>query len=163
MRSAPITLRVPDLDSVSNKEGLLNRAWHEFFHLVRNRLDPLGYEKSANLENNISTPQDVLGLSVDSKKISAASFEFLIQRVTTGTGAVEFVEYGEFRLHFLPTSNTWVLSNGPTTSGVTLTVTASGQVQFETDNKTGTASIFKITWRGKSLSAKNYQYSEVGR
>lgn len=161
IRSAPKTLEVPYKTPIV-EFGALTIAWSKFFETIRDYIDPLGYEKSSQLDNNIATPTKLEGFSLDRRKVSCGFYDYLIQRVTTDTGATELIESGTFRMHYLPTSDDWVLSNGPTTAGITLTKNASGDVLYTSSNITGEPSISKITVRIRTLAAKNY-YSEAGR
>lgn len=163
MKAAPFTIEVPHRDKITVESGLVSRTWETFFRTVRRVLDPLGIEKYATLTNNQASAADIEGMLFSYRGVSQASVDYLIQRVTTGTGATELVEAGTFYLAFKPTSAAWVLTNGPTTSGITLSVTTSGQVQYVSTNITGTASISKITFRARVLAGKNHQYSDVGR
>lgn len=164
IKSAPFTTEVPYLNEISDKAtGLVARAWTEFFRSIRDSIDSLGYEKSFILENDISSPENVEGLSFNYKKVSCAFVDYYIQRVTTSTGATELIESGTFKMQYLPASEDWELNDGPTTAGITLTSTPEGAVQYESSDITGTPSISKITWRARTLASKNSLYSEVGR
>jgi hypothetical protein len=166
-------LQVPKLtpplnDQVIEKtSGLFSTAWQKFIKLFTETLEPLGIERAFPLGNNISSAAIIEGLSFNSQNVSQAVVEYLIQRVTTGTGANELIETGVFHLAFKPVSNTWskvvIGTPGPSTSGVTLTVNSSGQVQYTSSNITGTASISRIIWRARTIGAKHHTYSLVGR
>lgn len=163
MKAAPQTLQVPLKTPIVDETGALSRPWGVYLVNLEKSLVPLGIEKSFELTNNLSVAADVEGLSFDSAKVSQAAIDYLIQRVTTGGGAVEKIETGTFFAAYLPTSNNWVLSEVPSTAGITLTVTTGGQIQYTSTNETGTASISKLTFKARTLSAKNSQYSEAGR
>lgn len=155
------SLRIPESDRMVDDSGILSVAWRDFYRLIKSTLDPLGVEKTFPLENNTIVATDITGLKVSSANISQAIVEYLIQRVTTGTNPVELIETGSFTLAYKPTSQSWVMSTGPSTAGVTLTVTAGGQVQYVTTLVDGTASISKISYRIRTLAAKNTQYSNA--
>ncbi len=113
------------------------------------------------------TPRgDVTNLKFDKRGVSIAFVDFLIQRVTTSTGATELIEGGCFQVAYSPTSDDWDLTfigtPGPDDSGVDLSVDGDGQVQYVSSSITGTASISKITWRARTLSAKHSSYSSAG-
>jgi hypothetical protein len=159
-------LKVPNLDGITDGTDSteVNRNWEVFFRGIVKALLPLGLEKSFQLVNNQAVAADITGMNLTSQIVSHGIFEYLIQRVTTGAGAVELLEAGMFHLVFRPTSNLWVIvvigSPGPSISGVTFSVTAKGQVQYTSVNIGGTPSISKITWRVRTLAAKNSQYSK---
>lgn len=113
------------------------------------------------------TPRgDVTNLKFNKRGVSVAFVDFLIQRVTTSTGATELIEAGCFQVAYSPTSDDWDLtfigSPGPDDSGVDLSVDSNGQVQYVSSSITGTDSISKITWRARTLGAKSSTYSSVG-
>lgn len=162
MKAAPSSFDVPYKNPVITNDGLVDRAWSLFFRGVQQALSPLGTEKAFSLVNNQSSAADIEGLVFDYTKVGQVSVDYLIQRVTTSTGATELIEAGTFYLAYKPTSNAWALSGGPSTAGITLSVTAAGQVRYTSSNITGTASISKITYRARTLSAKNAQYSVTG-
>lgn len=163
MRVSSSTFEVPIRDQVTDESGLLSRVWENFFRSIRKNLEPLGSEKFADILNNQASAVDIEGLSFDLRTVSQVSVDYLIQRVTTGGGATELIETGTFYLVYKPTSLTWVLSNGPSASGLTFSVTANGQVRYTSSNITGTPSISKIIYRARVLAGKNSQYSEAGR
>ncbi|CAB4152345.1 hypothetical protein UFOVP610_7 [uncultured Caudovirales phage] len=100
---------VPYKDELTTSENKLSLPWQKFFRLVQERVNPLGKEVSFNLENNISVAEDVEGLQFNYEKIGGAFVDYLIQRVTTGSGAIEAIEIGRLFLNYNPTSNNWSL------------------------------------------------------
>ena len=163
MKAAPYSVEVPLRSEPIGEDGKLTAPWQVFFINLRRSIDPLGIERTFELVNNQAAPADVEAMTFSARGVSQAAIDYLIQRVTTGGGAQELIETGTFYVAYKPTSANWVLSGGPTTAGITLTVTAAGQVQYASTNITGTASISKIAWRARTLACKNEQYSEVGR
>ena len=163
MRALPFTLDVPYDDPIADSQGLMSRSWQNFFRLLRQILFPLGIERTFELTNNQAMAADVENLVFSCRSVSYAAVDYLIQRVTTGGGAVEQVEAGTFYAAYLPTSENWALSSIPSTAGVTLTVSADGQVQYTSTNVGGTEFISRIIWRARTLAAKHSSYSEVGR
>lgn len=151
------------IDSATN---LLTVPWQKFFRLVQNIIEPLGYERFFDLTNNQSTAVDILGMSFNKARNSHAIVEYLIQRITSGGGATEIISAGIFHAVYNPISEDWSLvtvgTPGPDSSGITFSITALGQVQYTSSNITGTALISKITFRSRTLSAKNSLYSTVG-
>lgn len=113
------------------------------------------------------TPRgDIESLKFNFRGVSQAAVDFLIQRITTSTGATELIESGIFVVSYNPTSNNWSLTMlgtpGPDDSGVDLSIDSEGQVQYVSTSITGTASISRINWRARTLSAKHSSYSTVG-
>lgn len=158
---------VPYRDPMTDSSGIVSQVWQYFFRGLFSAIDPLGVEKTFPLANNV-TPTilnpalDIDGLSFNFKNVGMVIVDYVIQRVTTSTGAMEKIEGGSFILVYKPTSLTWVLSSGPSTAGITLSVTSAGQVQYISSNLTGTPSISKITWRARTLASKNALYSTPG-
>lgn len=160
--TVPSTNTVPYQTPIADGSGLVQRAWSFFFRGVQSAIDPLGVEKYFTLVNNQALAANIDGLAFDFAKVGQVTVDYLIQRVTTGGGAQEKIETGTFYLAYLPTSNLWVLSGGPSSAGITLSPTAAGAVQYTSSNLTGTASISKLTFRARTLAAKNSQYSSAG-
>lgn len=157
---------VPYKTPALEKGGMLTPAWVAFFRALFERVLSLGAERNYEISNNQVGAADITGLRFDYRNVSQVAIDYLIQRITTGGGAVEKLETGIFLLVYKPTSNSWskvsIGTSGPDVSGVTLTVTATGQVQYTSTNITGTHSISKITWRARTLAAKHTSYSTVG-
>lgn len=167
MRVSPNALELPTKDIVINERGLVSEKWEKYLRQSENRLAALGEEKAFQLVNNQVAAADVEGLSFDKAKVSCAVVHYVIQRVTTGGGATESLETGCFHVVYKPTADSWSLvtmwTPGPDASGITLSITSAGQVQYVSSSITGTASISKISWRAQVLAAKHSSYSEVGR
>jgi len=159
MASIPKTLDVLYRDKIAESNGLVSRTWGEFFRLVQIALSAYGIEQYFELENNQVSPTNIDGLSFDKSFVSQASVDYLIQRVTDLS---EEIETGTFYAAYLPDSEDWVLSNGPSSAGVTLTITSSGQVQYASSDLAGTKTISKLTWRARTMAAKNSLYSQMG-
>ena len=150
-------------DQLQDQGGILNQAWFWFFRAVHDRLSPLGVETSVQLDNNVSVAKAVDGLKVNSRGVSQAIVEFLIQRVTSVS---ELIETGSFILSYNPTSENWNISltniNAPDNSGVDFTVNSSGQVLYTSTNEAGTPVISRLVYRMRTMSAKSALYSSVG-
>ena len=71
------------------------------------------------------------------------------------------VEAGTFTVSYLPDSEDYQLSNGPSSAGVTLTVTSAGQIQYATTNLSGTESISRIIVKPRKIYAKSSLYSKA--
>ncbi len=157
---------VPFRDKLLEVDGLLSQTWFWFFRSLYETLFPLGVESSFELNNNQSGAADVIGLKFNSRGTSQAIVEFLVQRVTTSTGATELIETGSFIVSYNPTAQDWNISltniNSPDNSGVDFTITSSGQVQYTSSNITGTPQISRVVWRARVLAAKSAVYSSQG-
>lgn len=167
-RSIASLLLLPIKEALTKDDGTLAYPWEVFLRNMKETLVPLGVEKNFKLVNNQATPIIVDGLSFNFQQISSASIDFLIQRVTTGTGAVEYVYAGTLDVIYLPNSLSWavmgvaVLATITAATGVTLSIDADGQIKYATTNIAGTPSISKLSYRVRTLSAKA-SYSQVGR
>jgi hypothetical protein len=158
--------QIPANEAAVDRGGIITRPWITFFNYVKNIVDAEMAEKFFTLENDVSTPTAIEGMSFKKEFVSLAAVRYLIQRITTGVGAVDLIESGTFHLVYRPFTDTWEMhsigTGGPDTSGVTLTVNSDGQVEYESTDETGTASIFRIIWKTQILNGKHYQYSAVG-
>lgn len=127
----------------------------------------MGEERQFTIVNNQASAADITGLKFNKAGTTGAFVEFLVQRVTTGGGAVELTEIGVFSVIYEPTSNSWTLTeinvNNPDNSGVTFSITSTGQVQYTSTNETGTASISSLFWRARTFAGKNRQFSKFNR
>jgi len=149
---------VPYRNSISDVTGLLTQPWQSFFRALQFIVAPLGYEISAPISNNVSSPANIDGMIFSPEKVNQAVVEYFIQRVTSGGGATALYAAGIFHVVYKPTAGTWhivtVGTPGPDSSGITFSITTEGQVQYTSTNITGTANISKITWRARTLGAK---------
>jgi len=107
---------------------------------------------SFTIVNNQAAAADVTGLLFNGTSVKIAIIDYRIRRNTTGGGATERVQGGSMVALYKPTAGTWSLTPGPQSgddAGVTFSITAGGQVQYISDNQTGTAdeSILKYTVR----------------
>lgn len=166
MATLPESFDVPYRNPLIERSGMLTTAWTNFFRSLFDRLLPLGAERSCQIANNQSGAADVVGLKVNARAVSQAVVDYLIQRVTTSTGATELVESGIFILAYRPTDEDWDLSivseETPDDAGVDFSVTADGQVQYTSSDITGTPSISRVLWRMRTLAGKSTQYSSQG-
>ena len=122
---------------------------------------------AAGTGNHTFTPRgDVTDLKFNFRGVSQATVDFLIQRVTTSTGATELIESGIFVVSYNPTSDDWSLTMigtpGPDDSGVDFSIDSSGQVQYRSSSITGTASISRVIWKARTLAGKHSSYSTIG-
>lgn len=160
------SFEIPYKNAVIEKTNLFSQSWEWFFKEIYSRLYSLGSEDIFEIANNQSTPSNIDGLQFTKTGVSQATVDFLIQRVTTSTGATELIETGIFVVSYNPTSNDWSLTMigtpGPDDSGVDFSIDATGQVKYASSSITGTASISRVIWRARTLSAKHSTYSLVG-
>lgn len=152
-------LKVPYRDRVIDENGMLSKAFQEFFKFLKIFIDPLGLEKTYDLENNIAVPTKIDGLRFNSIQVRQTFLEYFVQRVSDLS---EVVEAGTIRIVFYPDAMTWALDylagSGPDVSGVTLTIdSATGEVYYTSTNFAGTQEKFTISVRSRSLSGRNAQ------
>lgn len=161
------SLTIPIKDAFVDSDRMMTTPWFRFFQLLKKIIDPIGLEDVANLDNNVTTSKILEGIDFNKAVSSQGMVEYLIQRITTGTGAVELVESGSLHVAYKPTSNSWVLqvinSGFPSNAGITFSITNDGQVKYTSTNITGTPSISRIAFRIRYLSAKHESYSKMGR
>ena len=163
IRSFLLTLNPPFRESISSRDGFISPAWTSYFSILTQLVSPLGSERSFTITNNQAVAADIEGMSFSAKTVSQAVVDFYIQRVTDSN---EEITSGTFHATYLPASVDWALTMmgtpGPDAIGLTFSITDSGQVQYTSTNVTGTITISKITWRARTLAAKNSQYSVMG-
>ncbi len=151
------TLIVPYLEQVLDASGMLTRIWQNLFRYLQNTIDPLGVEKTFSIENNKAVATNIDGLIFDSSKVSQVFIDYVIQRITSST---ELVESGVLRAVYLPTSLTWSLvtvgTTGPSVSGVTFTIDATGRIKYTSTNIAGTPVTSTLSIRARTLSGKNF-------
>jgi len=100
---------------------------------------------SAILTNNQVTPADIPSLSFNTAEVLSAVISFMITRESTGTE----VESGEFEINFDGTD--WKsVQSGIGETGVILSITSSGQVQYTSTDLAGHISS-SIRFRAKTL------------
>jgi len=153
------TLVAPFTDKLVSATGEISTSWQSFFDYVTKLLIPMGVEKSFPLANFVTVAADIEGLSLDSRFVSYAVVEYLIQRVTD---SYESVGSGVAYLHYKPMSEVWEFVVAPVTAGVTFSVTAEGQIQYTSDDIAGVYSISRIVWRVRTLAGKHSSYSSAG-
>ena len=157
---------IPIKQQITDASGLLSQSWDLFFRTLYNRVSALGVEKTFAIANNQASAVNITGFQINKDQISAAFVDFLVQRVTTSTGAVELVEAGKLTALYNPTSDNWSLVeesvNNPENSGVTFSITSTGQMQYTSSNVGGTPSISRVVYRARVLAAKSNLYSSFG-
>lgn len=160
------SFNVPRRTNLINAAGQITDAWDWFFRSLEKMVYPLGQEQTFTLANDQSTAADIDGMVFNKIGVSVAFVEYLIQRVTTGTGATELVEAGLFIVSYNPTSEDWNLNvvseNNPDDAGVVFSINSSGQVRYTSTDVTGDNSLSRIVWRSRTLGAKAQSYSSIG-
>lgn len=121
------SFQVPYQDALIDARQMLTQSWQWFFRNLWDRVYPLGTESSFVLANNQTTPADITGLAFNFQGVTQAFVDYIIQRITTSTGATELVEAGCFILSYRPSTSEWRLTpvemGAPDSSGVSLMVT----------------------------------------
>jgi hypothetical protein len=157
------SLNVPYTTPMVDANGLMTRAWSEFFRELRDRVDSLGFENVFTLTNNQSTLADIVGLTFGKAGVSKAVIEYLVQRVSSSS---ELIESGVMHAVYMPDSDDWELvvigTPGPDDAGITFDITATGQVRYQTTNQAGTIELSRIAWRVLSFGVKSSTYSLPG-
>lgn len=98
----------------------------------------LGPTVLVNIANNQASATNVTGLAFDPATIRSATIEYYVYR-TYDSGTQEVAESGTIYVTYKDVANDWdfvQVGNNVTGSGVTLTITPAGQVQYASDNKT---------------------------
>lgn len=103
------SLKIPFIEKVIDEKGLFSAAWQGFLRQIKSLLDPFGSENIFALNNNQTSAVDIVGLRFNSSQVSQACVDYLIQRVTTGTGAMELIDSGTFWVSYLPGANKWLI------------------------------------------------------
>jgi hypothetical protein len=102
---------VPYREAMVDKANvLLTVMWQQFFTLLHLRLSPLGIEISCPIANNVSgaAAKDIDGLVFNSTKTNHAIVDYIIQRITSGSGSVALFESGTLYLTY-KAPNGWAL------------------------------------------------------
>lgn len=159
------TLSVPFSSSFSVEGGTMTEAWEGFFIDLQDRVKAMGDERHFILENNQSVAADIDGLFL-SKNIDSQMFvDFLIQRYTEDPSGFEAVEAGTLNIVYRPGARTYVVehavTSGPDTSGVTFSITSSGQVQYTSTDIAGTEKLSRIFFRMRPIAGKSLIYSSA--
>lgn len=157
---------IPYNSPLVDRGGFLTEAWAAFFRSLYDRVYTLGSEQYAPIENNVSTPKDIEGLKVNARGVSSAFVFYLVQRITTGSGATALFESGILNLTYLADEEKWALEaiseESPDDAGITFSITDDGQVQYESSNVSGDPKLSRIFYRVFTVSGKSALYSSVG-
>lgn len=98
----------------------------------------LGPTILVNIANNQASPANVTGLAFDPADIRSATIEYYVYR-SYDSGSQEVAESGTIYITYKDIANEWdfvQVGNNVTGSGVTLSITNAGQVQYISSNLT---------------------------
>lgn len=161
-----VQFQVPYRDKMLEATGLLSRPWELFFRNIKDLLDPMGSEKNIDIVNNQATPLSIEGLSFSTNKANQGIVEYYIEIMTTGFLGVELIESGVFHVVRKAKSETWEIVSmptpGPSTSGVSFSITTSGQIQYTSADSPGTPYVSRMSYRVRTLTAKNAVFTGIG-
>jgi hypothetical protein len=154
---------VPYRDEVVDESRMLSINWQIFFRVIQNIVLYLQPENYFDLVNNQAVATDLSPLVFDYRYTSQAIIEYIIQRTSS---SAELIQTGMKMVVYKPRANTWSIleygTPGPDASGVTFTITSTGQVQYTTTNQAGTIALSRIIFRVRELQGKSQTYSAVG-
>lgn len=107
---------------------------------------------TALITNNQISPANINGLTFSPASIRGAIVEYTVYRVTSGSGASEVSEIGHMYISYKNVANTWDVSVvGGNSSNVVFSINA-GQVQYTSDNMTGTGYTGLIKFKATSFA-----------
>lgn len=113
------------------------------------------------ITNNQSSPANVTGLLFSGATYRSAEIDINFYINTTGAGATEYAARAKYFAVFKTVAGTWdisvmgvggdieAVSSQP--AGITITITAGGQVQYKSTNVTGTPATSKMTFRASTI------------
>lgn len=157
------SFKAPFTEALVDSKGILSRTWQQFFRKISDCLKFIGDEKVFQLVNNTAVAADIVPLSFDKQYTSLAVIDYCIQRVTSG---VERTQSGTLHAVYRPGIPTWALREygtaGPDVSGITFSITSTGQIQYTSTNLAGTEVLSRIFFRVRELAGKSDFYSKVG-
>lgn len=105
---------------------------------------------TATLSNNVASPTNVTSLSFDTSLIRGAIINYSISRSTNTT---EETETGIIMLAYKSSTSLWTIAQTCTgRSGITLSITSAGQIQYISTNLGGTSYTGKIKFNAKSFT-----------
>ena len=127
-------------------------AWSEAVTSVLENLVGPGdiLTTSATIANNTAVASDVVGFSFDPVVVRAAICTYSVKRKTDTN---EKVECGQIFASYNSTTASWDAPVfGGNSGGVVWTITSAGQVQYTSDNLTGTNYAGTIKFNAKSFT-----------
>lgn len=148
-------------DRFVDGQGVLTKAWYNFFRMIGDVIRYIGYEQVFVLVNNQAVVASIPGLKFDKSYTSAVFIEYFIQRIHTAESA----QTGVLIATYKALAGTWSIreygTSGPDAAGITFTITTAGQVQYTSSNLAGTQVLSRIVFRTREIAAKAY-YSKAG-
>jgi hypothetical protein len=130
-------------------------AWAEAVTTVCSNVSGSGdiLQTSATIANNQSSAANVTGLSFDPATVRAAIVEYSVYRITTSTGATERAECGQMYINYKSTAAAFELVVvGSGGSNTTFSITSGGQVQYVTDNQSGSSYSGTMKFRARAFT-----------
>lgn len=108
---------------------------------------------TANILDNQSTAQNVVGLVFSTSVTQGAIVQFLIVRSNNPSPTIKKVESGNLYITYNSLAASWELSQiSVGTSGVTFSITATGQIKYISDSVGGSSNYSgKIKFKASSL------------
>lgn len=95
--------------------------------------------------NNQATPANVTGLSFNTSQVRSAIISYSAYRSTNSS---ELSEAGQVYATYKSAAGTWEIAQASVgSSGITLTITSSGQFQYVSTNMSGTSYVGKLTFK----------------
>lgn len=122
---------------------LVKGTQNQLLNAIKSLVGFGGNESNQVIDNNQASPVSITALLFSSGTIKAVQFDFEIYR-QTASGSV--MEAGTCFISYRTATSTWEVSQATQfdDSGVTLSVTAGGQVQYISDNLAGASYAGKI-------------------
>lgn len=109
-------------------------------------------ETTFSIANNTG-PSNVTGLVFSGASVRSAFIDYYIYRNTTGGGATERSEAGTLVCTYKTVAASWEIAQQQVgDAGVALTITSSGQIQYTSDNQTGTPATSKMVFRARTFA-----------
>lgn len=107
---------------------------------------------TATINNNQTTPDDINGMVFVNTQTRSAKVSYQVKRSVTGNIRIQS---GSLYLDWNPQTSQWILTHDFTAgnAGITFSVTSGGQVQYTTDNMTGSGYVGEIKFNAKTLPA----------
>lgn len=112
-------------------------------------------ETGFNIVNNQETPANITGLLFDALTQGAAFIDYEIYRNTTGGGATKRKEVGMLLVSYTPGgSPLWEITQPAFmgSAGVEFSITSGGQVQYTSDNQSGTADVSRMRFKARAMN-----------
>jgi hypothetical protein len=108
-------------------------------------------ETSFTIANNQVAAADVTGLTFSGAAIRSFVVDYHVYRNTTGAGATELAESGTLMGVYSSVAGTWEITQTKVgNSGVEFTITNAGQIQYTSDNITGTPATSEMKFKART-------------